>query len=124
LLPPPGIVFDGIAVNGFVFAAVNAEIGLAVAIEIELAESEAAGDWLLEDAGGDDGVVPRNFAREADVEGDELHGPETIRCASGREDTERAFERQKEGSPQKAKAEGKALRERKESVGRLKGWRV
>src|SRR5690242_2083292 len=73
LLFPVRVVFDGIAVNRFVFAAVNAEVGLTVSIEIQLAESEAAGDGLLEDGGGDDGVVPRDFAGEADVEGDELH---------------------------------------------------
>ena len=39
---PVGVVFDRVAVDGFVFAAVNAEVGLAVAVEIEGAEGDGA----------------------------------------------------------------------------------
>src|ERR1700741_4727701 len=86
---PEGIVFDGIAVHRFIFAAVNSEVGLTVAIEIQLAESDAARDRLLEDAGGDHSVVPGDFPREADVEGDELHGLKRIGCGSCGKDTRR-----------------------------------
>jgi hypothetical protein len=47
---------------------------LTVAIEIQLAKSNAARDRLLVDAGRDHGVMPRDFAREADVDRDEFHG--------------------------------------------------
>jgi len=66
-------VFDGIAVDRFVFAAVDPEVPLTVAVQIQLAENDLARDRLFEDAGSDDGVVPGHFAREANVDGDELH---------------------------------------------------
>jgi len=74
LLLPVRIVFGGMAVDGFVFAAMNAEVGLTVTIQIHLAKSDAARDRLLEDAGGDPGLVPGDFAGKADVNGDELQG--------------------------------------------------
>src|SRR5215467_10419385 len=73
LLLPVHIVPDGIAVNRFVFAAVNFKVGLAVALQIQLAKSDAARNGLLEDAGGDRRAVPLAFARETDADGDELH---------------------------------------------------
>jgi hypothetical protein len=73
-LLPVGIVLDGVAVDGFVFTAMNLEVGLTVTIQIQLAKSDAARDRLLEDAGGDPGVVPGDFAGEADVDGDEPQG--------------------------------------------------
>jgi hypothetical protein len=75
---------------------------LTVAIQIQLAKSEAAGDGLLEDASSDNHIVPCDLARKADVEGDELHlcgglsgqgldragtKPQAIRCWTYRKDT-------------------------------------
>ena len=77
LFLPKRIVFDGIAVDRFVFAAVDPEVGLTVAVQIQLAENYVARDRLLKDAGSDDRVVPGHFARKANVDGDELH------CAAG-----------------------------------------
>jgi len=74
LFLPIRIVFDGIAINGFVFAAMDGKIGLAVTVQIELAESDGASDGFFEDAGGDDAVMPRDLAGKADVDRDELHG--------------------------------------------------
>src|SRR5262249_43088143 len=73
LFLPVSIVLDGIAVNRFIFTAVDSEVGLAVAIQIQLAKSDAARDSLLEDASDYRRVVPLGFARESHVDGDELH---------------------------------------------------
>jgi hypothetical protein len=67
------IVFDGIAVRGLVFAAMDAEVGLAVAIQIALPQSNATIDALLEDSGRHDFSVPGHFSREPDTDGYELH---------------------------------------------------
>ena len=40
-----------VAVNGLIFAAVNGEIGLAIAVQIQFAQRDTALDWLLEDSG-------------------------------------------------------------------------
>ena len=71
---PEGVMFEGVAVDGFVFTAVNGEVGLAVAVEIELAEGDAACDGLLEDAGGDGAAVPFDVAGKATVDGEKFHG--------------------------------------------------
>src|ERR1700677_1335968 len=64
---------DGVAVNGFEFSTVDGEIGLAVAVQIQFAQGDAACDRLLEDAGGDAHVVPGYFTWEARVYGNQLH---------------------------------------------------
>ena len=59
---PEGVVFEGVAVDGLVFSAVDSEVGLAVTIQIQFAEGNAALDGLLENSGGDDPPVPFDFA--------------------------------------------------------------
>jgi hypothetical protein len=73
---PIGIVFAGVDVDSFIRAAVNGEIGLAVAIEIESAELEGSFDGRLEDASLDELTVPFHRLREADLEGEDfrIHG--------------------------------------------------
>ena len=51
----------------------NGEVRLAVAIEIQAAERDAAFDRLFEDAGDDRAALDRNFAGDADVEGEDFH---------------------------------------------------
>lgn len=51
-----------IAINRLVFSAVNGEVGLAIAVEIQPPQHDAAGDRLLEDSGGDAHSVPGDFA--------------------------------------------------------------
>lgn len=65
---PEFVMLDGIAVDGFEFSAVDAEVGLTVAVEIEFAESDAARDRLLIDAGGYLCPVPCDLSREPDVD--------------------------------------------------------
>jgi hypothetical protein len=71
---PVFVVRDGVAVDGFLGAAVHGEVRLAVAVEVEGAESDAAGDRLLKDRSGDLVIMPGNLAGQADVEGEEPHG--------------------------------------------------
>ena len=49
---PVGVVLDGIAVDGFVLAAVDGKVGLAVAVEIEFAECNGVFDGTFVDPGG------------------------------------------------------------------------
>jgi len=58
-------VRDWVAVNGFVRASVDAEVGLTVAIQIELVQGDAAFDRLLEDRRGYASSVPRYFSGES-----------------------------------------------------------
>jgi hypothetical protein len=55
------------------FAAVYGEIGLAIAVEIELAQVNTRCGGFFENSGGYGVPVPENFARLADVERDDLH---------------------------------------------------
>ena len=66
-------MFDGIAVGGFERAAMDGKVGLAVAIEIEAAEKDAALDGLLVDAGGDSAAIPIDHPRLGDGEGKDSH---------------------------------------------------
>jgi hypothetical protein len=63
-------VRDWIAVDGILRAAVDGEVGLTVAVQIQRTQTDAAFDGLLEDAGGYRSAVPEHIAREADVERD------------------------------------------------------
>ena len=67
-------MFDGIAVDGLVLAAVYGEVRLSIAVEIQLAEANAFRGRRFEDSGGYGLAVPEDFARQADVQRDDLHG--------------------------------------------------
>ena len=71
---PIGVVFAGVDVDGFIGAAVDGEIRLAVAIEIEGAEMDGPFDGRFEDAGFDLLAVPVDGLREADLEGKDFGG--------------------------------------------------
>jgi hypothetical protein len=60
-------MYERVAVNGLIFAAVNTEIGLAVTVQIELAQRHAALDRLLEDPRTHASPVPRHFAGKSNV---------------------------------------------------------
>ena len=81
---PRGIVFGGVSVDGFVGAAVDGEIGLAIAVEIGSSERNSAIDWIFEDAGLEGVALPSKEAREADVEGNQVHIRIRVRRRLGR----------------------------------------
>ncbi len=64
---PSGIVFRGVSVDGFVWAAVDGEIGLAIAVEIGGADRNSAIDRIFEDAGLEGVALPSKETWEADV---------------------------------------------------------
>ncbi len=66
-------MFGRIAVDCFEFAAVHGEVGLAIAVEIEFAQRDAADHGLLEDACRYDAIVPDDFTRQADAECEKSH---------------------------------------------------
>jgi len=70
---PIGVMLEGVAVDSFVLAAMDGEVGLTVAVEIELAQGDPAPDWLFENAGRDRVTVPDNFARQPNVNGNDFH---------------------------------------------------
>ena len=70
LFLPVDVVFERVAIDGFVLAAVDGEVRLTVAVQIELVQSDAARDGLLEDGGSYDSAVPGDFAGEPDIYGD------------------------------------------------------
>jgi hypothetical protein len=53
---------EGLAVNGLEVSAVNGEIRLVVAVQIELTQSDADMDGFLEDCRGHDCPVPGHFS--------------------------------------------------------------
>ena len=57
-----------VAVNGFMLAAVDCEVRLPVAVQVELAQTNATIDWFLEDSGGYGSRVPNDFAGQADIQ--------------------------------------------------------
>ena len=73
LLAPVGVVLGGIAVDGFVGATVNGEVGLAISTEIELFEFDGAFDRAFKDTSGDLRSLPEDDAGTADVDGDKFH---------------------------------------------------
>src|SRR5579884_147878 len=62
-----------IAIDGLVLSAVDGEIGLTVAIQIQLAQGDAALDRLLENSGNHVHSMPGDFARKSDIERDDFH---------------------------------------------------
>jgi hypothetical protein len=73
LLAPVGIVLRGIAVDSFVGAAVDGEIGLSVAAEVELFGLDGAFDGTFEDGSRNLSSLPEDDAGTADVDRDEFH---------------------------------------------------
>lgn len=64
---PVVVVRERIAIHGLMLAAMNGEIGLAVAVQIELAQGDAACDRLLVDGCGYGAAVPGHVAWESGV---------------------------------------------------------
>jgi len=62
-----------IAVNGLIFAAVNCEICLPVAIQIKLAERNTSLDRFLEYPSGYDVAMPQHLARKPGIDGNYFH---------------------------------------------------
>src|SRR5579864_3463519 len=67
---PVRIVFNRIAVDCFVAAAVNRQIGLPVAGQVQLVHCDPAGDWLLEDSGEDAAAAKFDFSWLSDIDRD------------------------------------------------------
>ena len=63
LLFPILVMMKRVAIHRLVFTAVNPEIGLAIAVEVELAQREPATDRLLENSSADVHSLPGNFTR-------------------------------------------------------------
>jgi hypothetical protein len=62
-----------ISIDSFVYAAVNRQVCLTIAVEIESSDSNAALDWLFEDGGGDRLALRNDLARKPNVDGKHLH---------------------------------------------------
>ena len=65
-------MLGGIAVDSFIRATVDGEVGLAVSTEIELFEFDRAFDRAFEDTGRDLSSLPEDNERAADVDGDDF----------------------------------------------------
>jgi hypothetical protein len=53
----------------------DTKICLAITIQIQRAQGDTPAYWLLEDSGGHDSSVPRDFPRESDAQRYQLHLP-------------------------------------------------
>ena len=73
LLSPEGVVLERIGIDRLRDAAVDCEVGLAVAVEVQATERDATLDRLLEDSGCHVASLPAHGAREADVDRDDTH---------------------------------------------------
>lgn len=65
---PEIVMLRRVSVDGLVRPAVNFQIGLTVAVEIEFAHGDAARDRLFEDSRSNRAVLPEDFARQSDVD--------------------------------------------------------
>ena len=63
IAPPIFIVLGRVSIDGFVGAAVNGEVCLAVSVEVESFYGDWAGDGLFEDGGGNGNSFPSEVAR-------------------------------------------------------------
>src|SRR3954453_15752592 len=80
-LPSPVVVVcEWVAVNGLIFSAVNTEIRLTVAIQIELSQSDAAVDRFLEDSSNHASPAPGHFAGKPNIHRDYLHMTLVLSC--------------------------------------------
>jgi hypothetical protein len=68
LAPPILVVREGVAVDGLVLTAVDGEIRLAVAIQVQLSQRNAVFNRLLVDPGRDFRSPPKHFAGQSNVE--------------------------------------------------------
>jgi len=71
---PERIMLGRITVNGFERPSMDAEIGLAVPVEVESPQRHRARDWQLEDPGVDSSALINGEARASDVQGEQFHG--------------------------------------------------
>src|SRR5262249_1481338 len=78
---PEGVVLDGVDVDGLVGATMHREVGLLVAVEVEVAQHDTAGDGLLEEGGRDNAAAGGKGARATDLNRDDAHAG--IACRSG-----------------------------------------
>ena len=60
-------MLEGVNVDGFVFAAVDGEVCLAITVEVELASGYPALDGRFVDAGGYSLAVSNDIAGKADI---------------------------------------------------------
>ena len=67
LCPPVVVVRERVTVNRLVRSTVGSEIGLTVAIQVELAQSDAARNRFLEDPRSHVYAVPNHFARKSSI---------------------------------------------------------
>ena len=73
LFMPVVVVRKGVAVNRLIFSAVDGEVCLAVAVQVEFAQSDGALDWLLEDSCHNRSAVPHDFAWQSGIHRNQLH---------------------------------------------------
>src|SRR5439155_11307438 len=66
-------MLEGVGVDRLGRTAVDGEVGLAVAVEVEPTNRDAFLDRLLEDPGRHVASFPVDGARQADVDGDDTH---------------------------------------------------
>src|SRR4030095_1524843 len=72
---PIAVVLRRVCINGLARAAVNGEIGLAVAIEIQRSRHDRSDNRFLENSRRYDLALPAFFPRQSDVDGHNLHDP-------------------------------------------------
>src|SRR5437764_5421029 len=73
LLAPEIVVLGRVAIDGFVRASMNREIGLAVSVKVEHSQRNRAANRFLEDAGADRGAVVESQLWSSDVQRNQLH---------------------------------------------------
>ena len=66
-------MFGGIRVDGFIHSAVNRQIGLSIAVKIQLPHHDLAGHRIFKYAGGNTSALPFNLARFSDIERNDVH---------------------------------------------------
>jgi hypothetical protein len=72
-LTPILVVFGSVAVDGLVAAAMNSEIGLLVAVEIEPPDHYGPIHRILENRSLDGNASPEDFTRSTDIDRDDVH---------------------------------------------------
>src|SRR5262245_52700640 len=74
----------GVGIHRLVLPAVNRQVGLPVAVEIQPACHNSASNRLLEDASADALAFPADFTRQADIHRDDVHHISTWRAPARR----------------------------------------
>ena len=87
LARPQLVELRRVRVDRLLGTAVHAQVGLAVAVQVEPPQRHASGDRLLPDPGADRPAPPEHLAGEADVDGEHPHGglPAGNICCAGYE---------------------------------------